>query len=223
MPNYIKWLLIAAVIAALISSLMVFDIDIQGIVGQLQDSAKNQPVKTAAAFFVLYVLVTSLSIPGAAILTLAAGAMFGVVYGSIIVSFASTIGATLAFLTARWLIGAQIQKKFGQQLELINQGIEKEGGYYLFTLRLVPLFPFFVINVLMGLTRIKTLTYYWVSQLGMLPATVIYVNAGAQTANIDQIGDLLSPSLILSFTLLGIFPLVAKKLMTYFKKTKTSA
>ena len=135
---------------------------------------------SVCCFFSLYVVVTALSLPGAAIMTLAAGALFGLVWGVVIVSFASTIGATLAFLVSRYLFRDTVQKRFAGRLKSINKGIEDEGAFYLFTLRLVPIFPFFLINILMGLTPIKTFTYYWVSQLGMFAATVVYVNAGTQ-------------------------------------------
>lgn len=173
-----------------------------------------------SGFFVIYVAVTALSIPGAAIMTLAAGAVFGLAVGTLLVSFASSLGATLAFLLSRFLLRDYVESKFGATAEKINQGVESEGGYYLFTLRLVPLFPFFVINLAMGLTRMKTLTFYWVSQLGMLAGTVVYVNAGTQLARIENTGDILSPMLIGSFVLLGIFPLLAKKALELFRRVR---
>lgn len=173
-----------------------------------------------SGFFVIYVAVTALSIPGAAIMTLAAGAVFGLVVGTLLVSFASSIGATLAFLLSRFLLRDYVESRFGSTAGKINQGVEAEGGYYLFTLRLVPLFPFFVINLAMGLTRMKTLTFYWVSQLGMLAGTVVFVNAGTQLARIENTGDILSPMLIGSFVLLGIFPLLAKKALELFRRVR---
>jgi uncharacterized membrane protein YdjX (TVP38/TMEM64 family) len=164
----------------------------------------------------VYIAVTGLSLPGATILTLAGGALFGLFWGTVIVSFASTIGATLAFLAARFLFKDSIQARFGERLEAINAGIAKEGAYYLFTLRLVPLFPFFLINLLMGLTTLPARTFYWVSQLGMLAGTLVYVNAGTQLAKLTALSDILSPALVGSFALLGIFPLLAKKLVEYF-------
>ena len=143
---------------------------------QLQQS----PVRTGFVFFGLYVVVTGLSLPGAAILTLIAGAVFGFSWGLLIVSFASTLGATLAFLMSRAVLGEWVQAKFSEQLAVVNAGLEKEGGFYLFTLRLIPIIPFFVINLVFGLSRIKTLTFYWVSQLGMIAGTAVFVNAGAQ-------------------------------------------
>lgn len=166
-----------------------------------------------AGFFVLYVVVTALSLPGAAVMTLAAGALFGLVYGTILVSFASSLGATLAFLASRYLLRESVERRFRQRMQQINAGVEQEGGFYLFTLRLVPIFPFFLINLVMGLTTIRAATFYWVSQVGMLAGTIVYVNAGTQLAQIESLGGIISPSLLLSFALLGLFPLFAKKLV----------
>lgn len=163
-----------------------------------------------------YIAVTGLSLPGATVLTLAGGALFGLFWGTLIVSFASTIGATLAFLAARYLFKDRIQTQFGERLQAINDGIARDGAYYLFTLRLVPLFPFFLINLLMGLTTLKTSTFYGVSQLGMLAGTLVYVNAGTQLAKITSLSDILSPALVGSFALLGLFPLIAKKFIENF-------
>jgi dihydrolipoamide dehydrogenase len=176
-----------------------------------------------AIFFVTYVAVTGLSLPGAAIMTLVAGAIFGLLWGTVIVSFASSIGATLAFLTSRFVLRDSIQKKFGDKLAAINAGIAKDGPFYLFTLRLVPAFPFFVINLVMGLTPLKARTFYWVSQLGMLAGTLVYVNAGTEIAKIDSLRGILSPGLILSFTLLGLFPLIARRIINTFKVRKIYA
>jgi uncharacterized membrane protein YdjX (TVP38/TMEM64 family) len=171
------------------------------------------PLAVAAAYFAVYVAVTGLSLPGAALLTLFGGAVFGLWWGTLIVSFASSIGATAAFLSSRFLFRDVVQRKFGDKLRAINAGVEREGAFYLFTLRLVPLFPFFVINLAMALTPIRTRTFYWVSQLGMLLGTIVYVNAGAQLAQIDSARGILSPTLLISFALLGVFPLLAKKLV----------
>jgi len=171
------------------------------------------PLAVAAAYFAVYVAVTGLSLPGAALLTLFGGAVFCLWWGTLIVSFASSIGATAAFLSSRFLFRDVIQRKFGDKLRAINAGVEREGAFYLFTLRLVPLFPFFVINLAMALTPIRTRTFYWVSQLGMLLGTIVYVNAGAQLAQIDSARGILSPTLLISFALLGVFPLLAKKLV----------
>jgi len=177
------------------------------------EQVQQKPVVASFAFFALYVLVTGLSLPGAAVMTLAAGAIFGVVWGVVLVSFASAVGATIAFLIARTLIGDWVQRRFGQYLEPINRGFETDGAFYLFTLRMVPLFPFFVINLLMGLTKIGAAQFYLVSQIGMLAGTVLFVFAGTQLAEIHKLGDVLSPSLIAALTLLGVFPLMAKKIV----------
>ena len=173
--------------------------------------------QTLLIFFVVYVLITALSLPGAAIMTLLAGALFGLVTGLILVSFASTLGATLAFLSARYLFRDIAQKKFGHRLTAINEGIVRDGAFYLFTLRLVPVFPFFVINLVFGLTQMKALTFAWVSQLGMLAGTIVFVNAGTQLGQIDSLAGILSPGLILSFVILGVFPLLAKKTIEWIK------
>jgi uncharacterized membrane protein YdjX (TVP38/TMEM64 family) len=176
------------------------------------------PILTLTCYGLIYIAVTALSLPGATILTLAGGAIFGLLWGTIIVSFASTIGASLAFLSARFLFRDSIQTKFGEQLKTINEGIERDGEYYLFTLRLVPLFPFFMINLLMGLTTLKTRTFYGVSQLGMLAGTLVYVNAGTQLGKLESLSGILSPLLVGSFVLLGLFPLIAKKLIEGFAR-----
>ena len=181
------------------------------------------PGLTAGLFFAIYVAVTGLSLPGAAIMTLAAGAIFGLLWGTVIVSFASTLGATLAFLAARFLLGDWVQGKFGDRLKAINAGMEKEGGFYLFTLRLIPIFPFFVINLAMGLTPIRTWTFYWVSQVGMLAGTLVYVNAGTQLARLDSLQGILSPALLGSFVLLGLFPLIAQKIIALVKARRVYA
>jgi uncharacterized membrane protein YdjX (TVP38/TMEM64 family) len=154
---------------------------------------------------VVYILMAALSLPGAAMMTLAGGAVFGIVYGTVLVSFASTIGATLAFLFSRYLFRDWVQRKFSSKLTAINRGIEKEGGFYLFTLRLVPAFPFFVINLVMGVTPLRSSVFYMVSQIGMLPGTLVFVNAGTQLAKIESAGGILSLNLMISFALLGIF------------------
>ncbi len=178
------------------------------------------PALYIAGFFALYVAVTGLSIPGAAIMSLVAGALFGVVIGTVIVSFASTMGATLAFLSARYLLRDWVQARFGERLRAIDDGLEKDGAFYLFTLRLIPIFPFFVINLLMGLTRIKTPTFFWVSQIGMLPATIVFVNAGTQISRIESTAGLLSPTLIASFVALAFFPWVAKGIVALVKRSR---
>lgn len=170
-----------------------------------------QPVKTAFIFFCVYIAVTGLSLPGAALMTLVGGAIFGLLWGTVIVSFASTIGATVAFLVSRFLLRDVVQNKFGNRLKTVNKEIQKDGAFYLFALRLVPAFPFFIINLVMGLTPMRTLTFFIVSQAGMLAGTIVYVNAGTQIAKIETLVGILSPELVGSFVLLGIFPLIAKK------------
>ena len=182
----------------------------------------DEQLLAVGGFFLIYVAVAALSIPGAAIMTLAAGAVFGLMVGTILVSFASSIGATLAFLLSRFLLQDYVEQKFAATAEKINGGIDAEGAYYLFSLRLVPLFPFFVINLAMGLTRLRAHTFYWVSQLGMLAGTVVYVNAGTQLGQIQSTGDILSPGLLGSFALLGIFPLLAKKTMELLRRVRSS-
>ena len=183
----------------------------------------ERPVVVTLIFFAVYVLITALSLPGAAIMTLAGGASFGLVWGTIVVSFASTLGATLAMLAARYLLRESIEKRFGAKLADVNKGIEKEGALYLFTLRLVPLIPFFALNLLMGLTKMKTWTFFWVSQLGMFAGTVAYVNAGTEIAKITSLRSILSPGLLGSFVLLGLLPLIIKKVLDAFKRRKVYA
>jgi len=181
------------------------------------------PFRTAAVFFVIYVAVTGLSLPGAALMTLVAGAIFGLLWGAVIVSFASSIGATLAFLASRFLFRDAIQGRFGSNLRAVNSGIERDGAFYLFALRLVPAFPFFVINLVMGLTPIRTWTFYWVSQVGMFAGTIVFVNAGARIAELESLSGILSPALLISFALLGIFPLIAKWVLNAIKARKVYA
>lgn len=183
----------------------------------------ESPVLVMGFFFALYVAVTGLSLPGAAVMTLAAGALFGLVTGTVLVSFASSIGATLAFLVSRFLLRDTVQRKFGSRLKPINEGIARDGAFYLFTLRLVPVFPFFLINLLMGLTPLKTRTFYWVSQVGMLAGTIVYVNAGTELARIDSLSGILSPALLASFALLGIFPFLARALVRGVQKRRIYA
>jgi len=180
----------------------------------------TDPLTAALIFFTVYIVITGLSLPGAAIMTLAGGAIFGLLKGTLLVSFASTIGATLAFLISRYLFREPLQQRFAERLHVINQGIEKDGAFYLFTLRLVPAFPFFIVNIVMGLTPIKTLTFFLVSQLGMLAGTIVYIYAGTQLAQINSLKDIFSAELILSFTLLGLFPLIAKKTIDFIRSRR---
>lgn len=220
-----KRIALLVLLAAAIAAYFWFDL---GNVLSLENFKQSQadivaakdanPLLYIGGFFLIYVIVTALSLPGAAIMSLVAGALFGVVTGTILVSFASTIGATLAFLSARFLLRDWVQSKFGERLKAIDDGIARDGALYLFTIRLIPLFPFFVVNLLMGLTRIKTRTFYWVSQIGMFPATIVFVNAGTQISKIESTAGLLSPTLIGSFVLLGLFPWIARGLVAAVKK-----
>lgn len=214
-----RWVVIG-VIAALIAAFFVFDLGRFLSLEQLRASKSAldayrdaHPVLASAAYFGTYVAVTALSVPGAAILTLAGGAIFGLLWGVLLVSFASSIGATLAFLTSRFLLRDAIQKRFGDKLKAINKGVERDGAFYLFTLRLLPVFPFFVVNLVMGLTPIRARTFYWVSQVGMLPLTAVFVNAGTELAKIEKIKDIVSPTLLVSLVLIGLFPLIARKVV----------
>ena len=171
-----------------------------------------------ASYMGIYILVTALSLPGAAVLTLAGGALFGLLVGTIVVSFASTIGATLACFVSRFILRDWVQGKFGNKLSVINEGIEREGAFYLFTMRLIPAIPFFAINLVMGLTKIPLITFFWVSQIGMFAGTIVYINAGKELAKIDSLAGILSPGLIISFVILGVFPIMVKKLMEAYRK-----
>jgi pyruvate/2-oxoglutarate dehydrogenase complex dihydrolipoamide dehydrogenase (E3) component/uncharacterized membrane protein YdjX (TVP38/TMEM64 family) len=196
---------------------------LKGSLAQFEAWRSASPIFVAIAFFVLYVVVTALSLPGAVIMTLAAGALFGLLQGTLIVSFASSIGATLAFLVSRYLLRDSVQRRFGDRLKAINDGIARDGAFYLFTLRLVPVFPFFLINLLMGLTPITTRSFYWVSQVGMLAGTVVYVNAGTQLAQLSGLSGILSPDLLVSFALLGVFPLIARRVVGWVQRRRVYA
>jgi dihydrolipoamide dehydrogenase len=208
-------LLLLLLIAALIAAFFAFDLDryftfefFKNRQLEIESYTRAYPLRVAAAYFVVYVLVTGLSLPGAAVMTLVGGAIFGLLWGTVIVSFASSIGATLAFLASRFLLRDWVQGRFGDRMNAINRGVEKEGAFYLFALRLVPAFPFFLINLAMGLTPIRTWTFYWVSQVGMLAGTIVYVYAGTTLGEFR-----ISLELVLAFTLLGVFPLIAKRVL----------
>lgn len=222
-----KKILIISAFAVIAASFFYFDLHslltldgLKSSVTQFETWYAKSPFLVASIFFLLYVVTTAMSLPGASILTLAAGALFGLFQGVILVSFASTLGASLAFLVSRYLLQETIQSKFGDRLKSFNDGIEKDGSFYLFTLRLVPIFPFFLINLVMGLTKIKLATFYIVSQVGMLAGTIVYVNAGTQLAQLDSPAGILSPSLLLSFALLGLFPWIAKTIVSLVKAKK---
>ena len=187
---------------------------------QFRNFYSQNPVLTIAAYMGVYIMITALSLPGAAIMTLAGGALFGLPVGIIVVSFASTVGATLAFLVSRFLLHDWVQRKFSSKLKVINEGFAKEGRFYLFTLRLIPAVPFFVINLVMGLLPISILSFYLTSQIGMLAGTIVYVNAGTALGNLNSLSGILSPELIGSFVLLGLFPLIAKKVLNSYKDRK---
>ncbi len=220
----LKKILLLALLAALAGAFFAFGL---GDAFSLASIKANQtrfalfyaenPALTLGGFFLLYVAVTALNLPGATILGLAGGALFGFWAGVAVISFASSIGATLACALSRYLFRAAVLRRFGDRLAGINEGVAREGAYYLFTMRLIPAIPFFVINMVMGLTSMRLFTFYWVSQIGMLPGTAVYVNAGRELGSIDSLSGVLSPGLLLSFILLGVFPLIVKKALALFK------
>ncbi len=221
-------ILLVIIIIAVIASYVFFDLGrfltlsfIQSQLSEIQQFRDENFGLTALLYFTAYIAITALSIPGAVIVTLLGGAIFGVLWGTLIVSFASSIGATLAFLVSRLLLRDWVQSKFGHYLAPINRGVEKDGSFYLFSIRMVPLFPFFIVNLLMGLTPIGVGSFYIVSQVGMLVGTAVYVNAGSELAQITSLSGLVSPSVILSFVLLGLFPLAAKFIVGLIKRNKS--
>jgi len=225
-----KRTLLVLLILALVASFFVFDLERLLTLESLKQSQSDfaalkvqSPWVVAAAGFVLYVIAAALSLPGALIMTLAMGALFGLVMGTLLVSFASSIGATLAFLASRFVLRDTVQQRFGDKLKAINEGIARDGALYLFTLRLVPIFPFFLINLLMGLTPMRTRTFYWVSQVGMLAGTLVFVNAGTQLAQLQSLSGILSPGLLFSFVLLGVFPMIAKKITSWLQRRRVYA
>ena len=222
--------MLLAIIAAAIGAFFFFDLgrflSLEAFKAQqasLSALVAENPWQSALTFFAAYVAVAALSLPGAALMTLLGGAIFGFSTGLVLVSFASAVGATLAFLSSRFLLRDWVQSKFGERLKPINEGVAKDGAFYLFALRLVPLFPFFVVNLVMGLTSIKTWPYYWVSQIGMLAGTAVFVNAGTQLAQISSLKGIISPAILGSFALLGIFPIIAKKILDVLKGRKVYA
>ena len=220
----IKKIFIVGVIGIIIALFFALDLQQYLNLSYIQESRDSfqallarHPVQVTGAFFILYIGVTALSLPGAAVMTLAGGALFGFWAGVVLVSFASTIGATLACAVARYLFRDWTKARLGTWYDKINAGIQKEGAFYLFTLRLIPAVPFFAINLGMALTEMRLWTFYWVSQVGMLAGTVVYINAGNQLGQISKMGDILSLPLIISFVILGIFPLAVKKSVNFVR------
>jgi len=218
---------ILVVIAILVGLFFYFDLSsylnleyLKESQSRFQQLYQEHRFAVIGGYMAVYIIVTALSLPGAAVMTLAGGALFGLLGGTVVVSFASTIGATCAFLASRFFLRDWVQERFGARLHTVNEGMQKEGAFYLFSLRLIPVFPFFIINLLMGLTKMRITTYFWVSQLGMLPATAVYVNAGNELAKIDSLATILSPGLIASFVLLGLFPITVKKVMERFRQAR---
>ncbi|MBF0559200.1 MAG: TVP38/TMEM64 family protein [Nitrospirae bacterium] len=226
----LKKILILIVIAALILAVKIFHLDnyltlsyLKGSLDKLKALYENDRLIVIAGYFIVYVLTTSLSLPGASPLGIAGGALFGFWTATIVVSFASTIGATIACFVSRFLLRDWIENRFSDKIAKVNDGIEKEGAFYLFTMRLIPLFPFWMINLVMGLTKMSLFKFYWVSQIGMLAGTMVYVNAGKELAKIESIKGILSPSLIISFALIGIFPIIVKKLIALYRSRMKKA
>ncbi|MDH3258049.1 MAG: TVP38/TMEM64 family protein [Deltaproteobacteria bacterium] len=228
--EHVKKIGIVALILVLIAAFKILHLDQYFTLSYIKASQEKfqaiyleNRALVIGSYMAIYILVTSLSLPGAAVMTLLGGALFGLGVGTIVVSFASTIGATFACFVSRYLLQNWVQGKFGDKLKTVNEGVEKEGLFYLFTLRLIPVFPFFMINLVMGLTKMRLRTFYWVSQLGMLPGTMVYVNAGKELAKIDSLKGILSPGLIISFVILGLFPITVKKLMALYKSRRAKA
>lgn len=225
--KHLQKIIIVFIVICLITVFKIFNMDDYLSLSYIKESQKKFEIlyiehraTVIAGYMAIYVLVTSLSLPGAAVMSLAAGALFGLLTGTVIVLFASTIGATLACFVSRFILRSWIQDKFGDKLKTVNEGIENEGVFYLFTLRLIPVFPYWLINLVMGFTKMPLRTFYWVSLIGMLPGAIIYVNAGKELVKIESLSGILSPGLILAFALLGVFPLVAKKLLALYKTRK---
>ncbi len=223
----VQKIIIVVVIIAFIAIFQIFQLEQYLSLEYLKASKEKftalyeqKRILVMGAYFLIYVVVTALSLPGAVVMTLAGGALFGLYTGTILVSFASTIGATLACLVSRYFLQDWVQTRYFEKLAAINKGIEKEGAFYLFTMRLIPAFPFFLINLAMGLTKLPIFTFYWVSQLGMLAGTIVFVNAGKELGKIDTLAGILSPSLIVSFALLGLLPITLKKIITFYRQKK---
>ncbi len=226
--GYVQKVIIVLIIVGLIAAFKIFNLGDYLSLSYIRESQQNfqelylqNRAAVIAGYMGIYIIVTALSLPGAAVMTLAGGAIFGFVTGLIAVSFASSIGATLACIFARFVLRDWVQAKVGDKLKTVNEGVEKEGAFYLFTLRLIPVFPFWLINLGMGLTKMPLKTFYWVSQVGMLAGTMVFVNAGKELGKIDSLSGILSPALIASFVLLGLFPIITKKLLELYKKKKS--
>lgn len=222
-----KKMVIVLLLGAILAAFFYFDLGVYLTIDGMKAAAtqidalyRDHPFLIIALFFLIYVAATAASVPGAAVLTLAAGALFGLVTGTIVVSFASTIGATLAFLASRTVLRDTVERRFGDRLAAVNAGLERDGAFYLFTLRMIPVFPFFMVNLVMGLTRIRTWTYAWVSQVGMFFGTIVFVNAGTQLARIDSLSGIVSPAVLASFAALGVAPWFAKGVIAWFKRRK---
>lgn len=225
-----KQLAVLLVLAGIIGAWFYFDLGryldlqvLQAQLGSLQEWRNQNPLLASVAFFTLYVVVTAVSIPGAGIMTLAGGAIFGFWWALLLISFASAIGATLAFLVSRTLLRDWVQKKFARQLKSFNRGFEHDGSFYLFSIRLTPVFPFFLVNLLMGVLPISAFTFYWVSQLGMIPLTAVYINAGTQLAELESLNGILSPGLLASFLLVALFPLLARWAINWYQRRRVMA
>ncbi|MEG6353179.1 TVP38/TMEM64 family protein [Enterobacter bugandensis] len=220
--NIRKTLFLCALMGAFLMTFVILPPDTLSLAGikthqqTLLSHVDRAPLRSALIFFALYVAVSALSIPGAAVLTLLGGALFTLWEGTVLVSFASTLGATLAMLASRYLLRDWVQRRFARQMATVNAGMARDGAGYLFALRLMPLFPFFLVNLLMGLTRITARRYWWVSQLAMLPATVIFLNAGRELGKVASLRDILSPGVVFAFTLLGLLPLVTRRLFSRY-------
>ena len=216
-----------AVLLTLIAAYLYFDLGrllsldyVKSQQAAIEAWRATQPISAALLYFAAYVAIAALSLPASVLMSLLGGAAFGLFWGVLLASFASSLGATLAFLASRFMLRDWVQQRYGQQLRPINAGIARDGGAYLFTLRLIPVFPFFIINLLMGLTPLPTWTFYWVSQTGMLASALVYVNAGTQLAQIETLSGIVSPTLLISFALLGVLPLIARKIVKKIAKTK---
>ncbi|WP_291327701.1 TVP38/TMEM64 family protein [Desulfovibrio sp. UCD-KL4C] len=222
-------ILILILLASGIIIFFAFDLDRFLTLNYLKNSRQDfhafydlHPFSSIFAFFLIYVAIVGLNLPGAAILGLAGGALFGFTLGVITISFASSLGATLACFFSRYLFRDYVQRKFGDKLEKVNNGIKSEGSFYLFTMRLIPAIPFVVINLVMGLTPMRLRTFYWVSQVGMLPGTIVFVNAGKEIGKITSVSDIVQPSVIISFMVLGIFPFFIRKAVSFVKARNTN-